>query len=134
MPELPLFGEAEGAQQLDEFLRIELPLSLEKFGEFGMVLERAKERPVIPELQKFFEGKLLQPCHPDEILVPPRFFFSLSAEARMGGKDDDFSDRISILVFELEGASASHRIADEMARLRDVLFLEVQGDAGELAV
>lgn len=43
----------------------------------------------------------------------------------MAGEDDNLVDCSGMLLFELHGASASHRIADEMAGLRNILFLEI---------
>ena len=125
MPQALLFGEAERAQELDQFLRVQRALSFDQRGKLRMVFQRAEERLVVPHLQKLIEGKLLQACHPDEVLVPPRFFFFFSGEPGMARKNDDFVDRRGMLFFELHRASAAHRIADEMARLRDVFFLEV---------
>ena len=125
MPQPLLFGEAERAQELDQFLRVQRSFSFYQLWKLRVMFQRAEERLVVPHFQKLVEGELLQSRHPDEVFVPPLLFFFFSGKSGMAGEDDHLVDRSGMLFFELHGASASHRIADEVARLRNVLFLEI---------
>ncbi len=72
----------------------------------------------------------MQERDPVEVLFPARLFLFFGDKARMSGKDDDFFDEFGMLFFKLQRAPAPHRIADEMARLFDVLF-QIYGYARE---